>query len=302
MTVQIGVTLPQFTADRDVFISGAQRAIALGFDSIWVFDHLWPLGGDRDRPILESWSALGYLAAMTERVRLGTLVTRASLRHPVLLAKAAATVAAIAPGRSIVGLGSGDHMNKGENESFGANYYSGYERTEQLVTTATVLQRFLQGGAVTIDDTHAHVSGLPPSPELSDPPPVWVGGRSTELLEVAARLAGGWNGWGANLDAFAEDAAKVRGLAGERPFDISWAGQVVLGSDDDDARAHLGSRDPAQYVTGGPDTVRAELSRAVTAGASHLIVALPRAGTAEPGDPDGYEALAEALGPLRGIS
>lgn len=297
MTVRIGVTLPQFTADRDVFVSGAQRAIALGFDSLWVFDHLWPLGGDRERPILESWSALGYLAEMTEDVRLGSLVTRASLRHPVLLAKAAATVAAIAPGRLIVGLGTGDHMNKDENDSFGAPYYTGQERMEQLVTTATVLQRFFLGETMTVDDAHARVSGLPPSPKLADPPPVWLGGRSAELLEVAGRLASGWNGWGANLDAFAEDAAKVRALAGERPFDISWAGQVVLGADDDDAVAHLGSRDPARYVIGGPDTVRAELSRAVTAGASHLIVALPAAG-----EPDAYETLAEAVAPIRGLA
>ena len=297
MTVQIGVTLPQFTADRDAFVSGAERAIALGFDSLWVFDHLWPLGGDRERPILESWSALGYLAEMTEEVRLGTLVTRASLRHPVLLAKAAATVAAIAPGRLIVGLGTGDHLNKGENESFGAPYYTGQERMKQFVTTATMLQRFFLGGTVTLDDKHARVSGLPASPKLADPPPVWLGGRSTEVLEIAARLASGWNGWGANLDAFAEDAAKVRALAGERPFDISWAGQVVLGTDDEDAAGRLGQRDPVQYVTGGPDTVRTELSRAVTAGASHLVVALPAAGEA-----GAYEALAEVLSPLRGVA
>ena len=296
MTVRIGVTLPQFTDDRATFLDSARRAIDLGFDSLWVFDHLWPLSGERERPILECWSTLAFLAEETTDVAIGSLVTRASLRHPVLLAKAAATVAAIAPGRLIIGLGSGDHLNKGENESFGAPYYTGTERMEQLVATLTVLQKFFQEKVVTLHDRFASVSDLPTSPSLSVPPKVWLGGRSAEVLELAGRLAGGWNGWGANLGAFVEDAARVRAIAGERPFEISWAGQVILGADDADAAARLGSRDPAQYVTGGPETIRIELERAVTAGAGHLIVALPTASKA-----GGYEALAEALAPLRWV-
>lgn len=296
MTVRIGVTLPQFTDDRDKFLDGARRAIDLGFDSLWVFDHLWPLSGERERPILECWSTLAFLAEETTEVGIGSLVTRTSLRHPVLLAKAAATVAAIAPGRLIVGLGSGDHLNRGENDSFGAPYYAGVERIEELVATVTVLQRFFREEVVTVDDRFASVADLPTSPSLPVPPSVWLGGRSAELLEVAGRLAEGWNGWGANLDAFVEDAARVRAIAGERPFEISWAGQVILGDDDDDATARLGTRDPAEYVTGGPETVRTELTRAVTAGAEHLIVALPAAAS-----PGAYEALAEAVAPLRWV-
>ena len=294
MTVRIGVTLPQFTGDAGAFRSGARRAADLGFDSLWVFDHLWPLGGDRDRPILESWSTLGYLAEMTEDITIGTLVTRASLRHPVLLAKAAATVAAVAPGRLVVALGSGDDLNQAENQAFGASYFTGAERMEHLVATVTLLQKYLQGDVVTLAERFASVSNLPPSPAVEPVPPVWLGGRSPELLDLAGRLAGGWNGWGANLDAFAEDAAKVGAMAGDRAFEISWAGQVILGATDADAWSKLGERDPAAYVVGGPETVRSELARAVTAGASHLIVALPQAGK-----PGAYEALAEAVGPLR---
>lgn len=294
MTVRIGVTLPQFTDDRDSFLSGVHRAVDLGFDSLWVFDHLWPLGGDRTRPILESWSALAYIAEITDDASIGTLVTRSSLRRPVLLAKAAATVAAVAPGRLIIGLGSGDDLNRAENEAFGAPHFSGAGRMEQLVATVTLLQKYLQGDPVTLDDRFASVSDLPPSPSVVPVPPVWLGGRSAEVLELAGRLAGGWNGWGVNLDAFVEDAAKVRAIAGDRPFEISWAGQVILGATDADARSQLGERDPGQYVVGGPEMIRSELARAVTAGASHLIVALPHAGK-----PGAYEALAEAVEPLR---
>jgi alkanesulfonate monooxygenase SsuD/methylene tetrahydromethanopterin reductase-like flavin-dependent oxidoreductase (luciferase family) len=115
-----------------------------------------------------------------------------------------------------------------------------------------------------------------------------------ELLEVAGRIADGWNGWGANLETFADDALKVRALAADRPFEVSWAGQVMLADSDSAARTKLGERDPAQYVVGGPATVGAELRRAVDGGATHLIVALPDAGS-----PRAYEALAVTVAGLR---
>lgn len=290
---RFGVTLPQFTDDPERFISGAQRAHDLGFDSIWVFDHLWPLGGNKERPILECWTALSYVAAVVDKVGIGTLVARSSLRNPALLAKMAATVGAIAPGRVTVGLGSGDSLNEAENIAFGAPFYSGEDRIGQLVSTLEVLQRFLKTDRAELDDDFAHVS-IPSSPRLSEPVPVWLGGRSSEVLEVAGRIADGWNGWGANLEAFAEDAARVRAIAGTRPFEISWAGQVILRGSDEAARDALGDRDPARFVTGGPETVRRAFTTAIEAGATHLIVALPDAGKDE-----AFEALAEAIAPLR---
>lgn len=290
---KVGVTLPQFTDDARKFLSGVERAEKLGFDSLWLFDHLWPLGGKRERPILECWTTLAYLAGISD-AEIGTLVTRASLRHPVILAKMAATVGSIASERLIVAIGSGDHLNKGENDAFGAPYFAGGRRVRQLISTLEVVQRFLRTPTADLQDEYVSVTDLPASPKQGPPPRVWVGGRSVELLEVAGRIADGWNGWGANLDTFADDAAKVRAVAGGRPFQVSWAGQVILGTDDADARRQLGERDPAQFVVGGPETIRSELGRAILAGAGHLIVALPDAGRE-----GAYEALAEAIEPLR---
>ncbi|HWC13535.1 MAG TPA: LLM class flavin-dependent oxidoreductase [Actinomycetota bacterium] len=287
--VRIGVTVPQFTGDRSRFVDSCERAIALGFDSLWVFDHLWPLGGKRERPILECWTALAYVAATYPDVQVGTLVTRASLRHPVVVAKMAATLAAIAPDRVIVGLGSGDEMNKDENVAFGAPYYDAGDRVRQLVSTLEVVQRFLKTPEATLHDEFVDVRDLPSSPRPEPPPRVWIGGRSVELLEVAGRIADGWNGWGANLATFADDAHRVREIAGERAFDISWAGQVLLARDDATARERLGARDPAHFVLGGPETVRARLREAIAAGACHLIVALLEAG------PSAYEDLAAVV-------
>ena len=291
--IRFGVTLPQFTDEPERFISGARRARDLGFDSVWVFDHLWPLGGNKERPILECWTALGYLSTAVPDIGIGTLVTRSSLRTPALLAKMAATVGTIAPGRLIVGVGSGDELNKAENVAFGGPFHAGADRVGQLVSTLEVLQRYLKTERAELDDDFVRVS-IPSSPRSSEAVPVWLGGRSVEVLEVAGRIADGWNGWGANLDAFVEDAAKVRSVAGTRAFEISWAGQVMLAGTDEAAREALGDRDPTQFVTGGPETIRRGFSRAIEAGATHLIAALPTAGR-----PGAYEALAEAIAPLR---
>lgn len=279
--IRFGVTLPQFTSDPKRFITGALKAAEAGFDSVWVFDHLWPLGADRDRPILECWTTLSWLAARTD-LHVGTLVTRASLRHPALVAKMAATVAEIAPGRVTIAIGSGDRLNRAENESYGIPYYRGGERVRQLVSTVEVVQRYLKAPHATLHDEFVDIEELPSSPRLSTPAKVWVGGRSRELLEVAGRIADGWNGWGANIDAFSTDAETVKRIAGERPFEISWAGRVVL-ADSDEA---VPAVDDTETIAGGPRAIGDALRRIAEGGATHLIASVPSVA------PDDYAALA----------
>ncbi len=138
--VLLGTTLPQFTDDVDRFVNGARRAEQLGLDSVWFFDHLWPLTGGKHRSVFECWTALAWLAESTERIRLGTLVTRSSLRHPAVLAKMAATVGAIAPGRVTIAIGSGDEASRDENESYGIRYFAGAERIGQLTSTVRIVR------------------------------------------------------------------------------------------------------------------------------------------------------------------
>lgn len=288
----VGVTLPQFTDDAGRFFDGVRRAEDAGLDSVWVFDHLWPLSGDKQRPILEAWTALAAVAARTERMSIGTLVTRSSLRHPALLAKMAATVGAIAEGRLIVAIGSGDRLNRVENESFGIPFLERDRRVPQLASTVELVRRYLTQEEVAQRDDFVAVDGLPASPRSSSRPAVWVGGLADEVLEIAARKADGWNAWGSTPQQFARDAATVAGLAGDRAVELSWAGQVILGSSDEDAREQLGSRDPKHYLVGAPVTVAERLRAYVDAGARHLIVAFPAAG-----DPGSYERLASEVVP-----
>jgi alkanesulfonate monooxygenase SsuD/methylene tetrahydromethanopterin reductase-like flavin-dependent oxidoreductase (luciferase family) len=286
--VLVGTTLPQFTDDPDRFIEGAKRAESVGLDSIWLFDHLWPLTGGKERPIIECWTALAWLAAETTSIRIGTLVTRSTLRHPALLAKMAATVGAIAPGRLIVTIGSGDELSRDENESFGIPYYDLDDRVDQLVSAVRCVHHCLHEESVTMDDDFVTLRGLPTSPSPEPAPKVWVGGRSDDVLEVAGTLADGWNGWGSSAKRFAQDAATAVELAGDRAFELSWAGLVMLGPDDDAAAEKMGDRARKGWVVGGPETVSAHLDKMVQAGARHLIATFP-----DPWRPGVYEDLAE---------
>jgi alkanesulfonate monooxygenase SsuD/methylene tetrahydromethanopterin reductase-like flavin-dependent oxidoreductase (luciferase family) len=205
----------------------------------------------------------------------------------------AATVGEIAPGRLTVGIGSGDSISRAENEAFGIPYYPGDKRIDQLLSTVKVLRRYLHEPAVTYRDDYAAIDALPSSPRPQPPPRVWVGGRSEQVLEVAGKEADGWNGWGGTPEVFAADSQLVLDYAQDRPIELSWGGQVIFGETDRDAEEKLGSRNPKHYVVGAPETVAAKLLRFVEAGARHIVIGFPDAGT-----PGAYETLSETVVPI----
>ena len=270
MTVQrsfkLGVTLPQFTDDPQRVLEGARRAEELGFDSIWLFDHLWPLSGGKERPIFECWTTLAFLAAETQSIGVGTLVTRSSLRHPTLLAKMAATVASIAPGRLTVGIGSGDNLSKEENESFGIAYLAGDERVDQFEETVTVLTSLFEQGELSFAGDFVELQELQLSPCPPAPPRVWVAGRSGDATDLAGRVGDGWNGWGGDPERFTQDAGEVLEAAAGRPVELTWGGLVRLGS--------TSSEGDDAALSGPLDRVAKGLGGFVAAGATHLVVTL----------------------------
>lgn len=277
MSVRLGITLPVFTDDLGSVLESARRAEDVGLDSIWVFDHLWPLSGGKERPILECWSTLGWLAAATERITVGTLVTRSTLRNPLLLARMVDTVGAIAPERAIVTIGSGDAANRAENEAFGLPYHAGPARAEQLSATVAVVV--------------AHLHGKTEVPLVTGSAPrVWVAGRAHTILQVAGTQADGWNGWGGTPERFEADAGTVRSFG--RDVEITWAGLVMLAESGAAARERLGGKPARERIVGGPEEVAASLSRFTSAGAEHLILTETRGW-----DPDAIGLLASEVRP-----
>jgi alkanesulfonate monooxygenase SsuD/methylene tetrahydromethanopterin reductase-like flavin-dependent oxidoreductase (luciferase family) len=274
----LAVTLPQFSAKAGPSVAACLDAQRLGFGGAFVFDHLWPLGGDRTRPTLECWTLLAALAAEVgrrpagpSRFRVGTLVTRAGLRAPALVARMAATVGQAAGAPPIVGIGRGDLANRAENLAFGLPFPGPALRSKDLEETVAALRGPLAGSPWG-------------SPDPSRPP-VWVGGAGAGGRGLAGRLADAWNGWALHPGELAAGLADVRRVAeraGRDPAAVAgtWAGQVLVAGERRDAEARLArwgaGRPPAELarvVAGDPETVLARLRELGDAGAAWCVLA-----------------------------
>jgi alkanesulfonate monooxygenase SsuD/methylene tetrahydromethanopterin reductase-like flavin-dependent oxidoreductase (luciferase family) len=264
--VRTGITLPSFRDSPEPAIDIARRAEAAGLDAVFAFDHLFRSGASGLRPAIEGFTLLGAVAAETERVALGPLVARATLRPPATLAHILETVNRVSNGRLIAAIGAGDHESRDENESFGLDFGSMADRIVAL--DATVSAAMGRGY------------------------PVWVGGKSAPVRAVAAR-ADGWNRWGGAAAAFATRAAEVRALA-QKPFVVSWGGLVVLSEDDAAAEQKRARLDPPPgTVVGGPERVAERLREYIAAGADWIIV-----GPVDSADPDNPAIMGERVVPL----
>jgi alkanesulfonate monooxygenase SsuD/methylene tetrahydromethanopterin reductase-like flavin-dependent oxidoreductase (luciferase family) len=202
VSVRIGLTLPSFVEDPEVALVVAQRAEAVGIDAVFVYDHLFrdsPERGGARRPALEAFTLLGALAAETRTVLLGTLVARASLRPPAMLAHAFDTVQRVSNGRVIAGIGAGDSVSRAENEQFGLEFGTMSDRVDALHDAVHATRR----------------RGYP----------VWVGGRVAQVRELVA-LADGWNEWGSDVGSFVEHRELVREVAPDAA--ITWGGVVTF--------------------------------------------------------------------------
>lgn len=230
--MNVGVVLPLFSGDPDKVVAAAVEAEALGFDGVFAFDHFFPPGGAPDRPSLEAFATLGAVAAATERVRLGTLVTRASLRPVGLLAKSAAWLDAASGGRFILGIGTGDPIDRPEHEAYGIRMLDKAARRVHLEETLAALDALFAGRPSPGGTMVPQLLGpLRPPPARSGGPPVWVGGQADPVIRLAGRLADGWNGWGLDPESFAGRVSVLREAAGRRPVEATWAGIALVGAD-----------------------------------------------------------------------
>ena len=138
-TAHFGIAIPQINRGWEESLRAAREFEAMGYDSFWVYDHLYVTNTQPTVPFMEAWSMLAGLAAVTERVELGTLVTPVGMRHPAYLANVIATVDNIAGGRCIAGLGAG-WMEK-EFRDVGRPFHSTGARLRQLRETIVLLRR-----------------------------------------------------------------------------------------------------------------------------------------------------------------
>jgi alkanesulfonate monooxygenase SsuD/methylene tetrahydromethanopterin reductase-like flavin-dependent oxidoreductase (luciferase family) len=214
--VRIGLALPQYDYSVpgeaplrwETLLEHAHRAEALGFDSLWLSDHLFldiaKYGGTDERHgIYEPLVTLAALARTVTRPRLGTLVVCEMLRPASVLAKALATLDRITGGRLDVGLGAGWY--EPEYDAVGVAFPPPRERLARLAEAVEILGGLLPGGPFTFDGRyHRAVGAVNRPPARQEPrPPVFVGGKGDRLIQLAVEHADGWNTcWVWTTDAY----------------------------------------------------------------------------------------------------
>jgi alkanesulfonate monooxygenase SsuD/methylene tetrahydromethanopterin reductase-like flavin-dependent oxidoreductase (luciferase family) len=157
------------------------------FTTVWIDDHLQ----FSERPVLEGWTFLTYLAALYPRYRFGHLVLAQSFRNPALLAKMTATLQHLTGGRYILGIGAG--WNEEEYRGYGYDYPSGGVRVEQLAEAIEVIRALWTHSPATYHGKHYRIDGAICEPRPDPPPPIMVGTNGPKALRVVARLADWWN-------------------------------------------------------------------------------------------------------------
>ncbi|HEV2888971.1 MAG TPA: LLM class flavin-dependent oxidoreductase [Frankiaceae bacterium] len=242
--MRVGTALPQRRLDA-TFLDVARESEDLGYASLSVYDHLVPLGAPDGTPVLEAFTTLAAVAAVTATVGLRTLVVRAPMRPPAMTAHLTRSLRAVAGERFVLGLGSGDASSAREDTLLAQPHLAGTARRESVRATVAAVRDAV--------------------PDLR----VWVGGNGALTRALAEEVADGWNCW-------ALLPAEVPRLG----IEVTWGGQVVLGRTARDAAERLAAwspgRDPAEReraLTGTPDDVAERLRALAGAGVSEAVVA-----------------------------
>jgi len=177
---RFGVVLLPYSVPFERLLNAARKAEEMGFDSLWIPDHL-----QRGQlPIFECWTTLSSLAVCTSRIRLGSLATSNSFRNPGLLAKIVATASQMSKGRIDLGIGVG--YDDVEHDAYGYPFPNLEERVARLAETLKIIRALWRESKVDFDGARFRLKGAVCLPPPIGTPRVWVAGRSDAILEAAA--------------------------------------------------------------------------------------------------------------------
>ncbi len=267
---------PNPTQPYDELLELVKHADNSSWDGVWFADHFMPNAEDTSAPWAEAWTTLSALGAVTERVRVGTLVTGNTYRHPAVLAKMAATLDHITNGRVVLGLGSGWQEN--EHRQYGLPFYTVRERLERLDEACQVIKALMH-------DQRANFAGrfyelneatLEPKP-VQHPLPLMIGGGGEKVtLKITAKYADEWNVWGdptllrqkmAVLDAHCADV-------GRDPAAIQRSAVALLFMSTDNAfLEEMQNREIQQpHLVGTPAEIREIIEEYEQAGVDEFMV------------------------------
>lgn len=305
MAIRLGLQIPNFSYGTDVselfptVIAQAREAEQAGFDSVFVMDHLYQLPGigAPEEPMLEAYTALGALAAATEKVQLGTLVTGNTYRNPTLLAKEITTLDVISQGRAILGIGTG--WFELEHDSLGYEFGTFTERFKKLDEALEIIVPMLKGERVTFDGAYYKTQEAFANPRFRDHIPLMIGGSGEKkTIPLAARhfdhlnIIAGFDELPRKVQVVKEACEKVD--RDPATLETSVLAVALIG---EQYTADLIPDDfKQQAVYGSPEQVAEQLKEKVyDAGVDGVILSAYTVGGYTPG---GVTAVAEALTPL----
>jgi alkanesulfonate monooxygenase SsuD/methylene tetrahydromethanopterin reductase-like flavin-dependent oxidoreductase (luciferase family) len=200
-------TAPSHVDYKDVLRVWREADTLPQIEHAWLYDHLMPNRGDPLGPTFEGWSLLAALAAQTQRLRPGLLVTSNRFRPPAMLAKIAATVDVVSGGRLNFGIGAGSRPEipqaRREYEAYGLPHHDFAHAVGSLDEACTVIRRlWTEAEPFDFEGTYVHLTGAfcNPKPAQRPHPPILIGGRSAATLRVVARHADMWNIPGGDID------------------------------------------------------------------------------------------------------
>ena len=260
----------------DDWVALAQTAERSGFEALFRSDHYLSVMGRHERGSLDAWSTISALATMTERIRLGTMVSPTSFRHPSVLAKSVTTADHVSGGRIELGLGAG--WLEAEHRAYGFPFYDTRTRMNVLEEQLHVIRGHWAEGPFSYDGQHYTVEELDaqPKPLQRPAPPLVMGGSGgPRSLRLAARYADEYN----TVFPTPDFCRELRGkLDSDLPLSVMTG--VVVGSDQSDFTARVkrleewnGSADmPGAWITGTTAEAVEQLKELEDAGVERVML------------------------------
>ena len=294
--MKFGLQHPNFTFDGqgaevvEKVRTLAQKAERLGFDSFWVMDHFHQIlsAGQLQEPILESWATQAVVAGLTEKIRLGTLVTGIVYRHPSVLAKMGATLDVLSKGRLFMGIGAA--WNVDEATAYGISFPPVKERMQRLEEAVQIIRKMWTEESATFSGKFYQIRDAycNPKPIQKPHPPIMIGGGGERrTLKVVAKYGDACNVFGS-----VETVKKKFGVLREhcrsvgRDYDSivkSKLGHIVIEKDKEkvaEAVKNMSEVRRREYarleyaIYGTPEEVRRQVEAFRDVGVEYLIVNL----------------------------
>ena len=305
MTIRLALQIPNFsygTGVAELFptvVAQSREAEAAGFDSVFLMDHFYQLPGlgTPDAPMLEAYTALGALAAATEKVQLGTLVTGNTYRNPTLLAKAITTLDVVSAGRAVLGIGTGWYEL--EHNSLGFEFGSFTERFKKLDEALAIIAPMLRGDRVSFEGSYYRTDEAFAEPRFRDHIPLMIGGSGEKkTIPLAARhfdhlnVIAGFGELPHKLDVVRRSCEEI----GRDPATLETSMLVVAMIGDQFSEDLIPDDFKDRAVVGSPEQVAEQIKTKVfDAGVDGVILSPVTMGGYLPG---GITAVGAALAPL----